>query len=399
MPNGAFITTVSDALKLDYQDMVREQLNQENYLLSIVDQNEKDVNGLYAVLALHLGRSSGVGARPEGATLPTASNQKYKQENVPLSYNYGHIVLSGPLMKAMSSDTGSFVRALDSEVKGIVNDLKRTVNRELFGTSNGVLAQCGTTTASTTVNLNSSTPSNIWQYLGDDILIDIGTVGSPTSIASGLSISSVNEGSNDIVVSSAVTTSSADFIFVSGAGGVGIELTGLQSIVSSSGTLFNVDPSVYPIWASYEADSVGTISDQVFQSAMNATKKKGGEDISTIITTYGVQEAYSATLASNKRYSNTIELAGGFSAVTINAGRGNVTLYPDRDCTDGFAYGLNSSHLFEHQSSDWEFMDQDGATLARIPGTDSYEATLFKYHQLTTDKRNSHFVLKGITES
>jgi len=47
--------------------------------------------------------------------------------------------------------------------------------------------------------------------------------------------------------------------------------------------------------------------------------------------------------------------------------------------------------------SDWSFMDRDGSVLSRVANTDAYEATLYKYHELGTDKRNAHGKLTGLT--
>src|SRR5581483_11617010 len=131
-------------------------LNNTILLLSLIEKNSTDIEGRRAVLSLHVQRNSGVGARAEGGTLPTAGNQTYAQERVPLRFNYARITLTGPIMRAMKSDKGSFVRALESETKGATNDLKRDFNRQLWGTSDGVIIATSTTTSSTTVNLAST---------------------------------------------------------------------------------------------------------------------------------------------------------------------------------------------------------------------------------------------------
>lgn len=397
--SGLSLTTADQALKDDYQDMIREQLNNTNFLLSQVETNSKDVEGRNAVLSLHVSRNTGVGARSENGTLPSAGNQGYRQERVGLHYNYGRIQLSGPVIRAMKSDQGSFTRALESEVKGVTTDLKRDVNRQLYGTSNGVVAALTAANNVTVVPLATATPVSALRQLQDSMIIDIGTVGAPTAVATGLTISAVDFTAKTVTVSSAVTVTGSHRIFRSGAGGAGVELTGLQSIVSDSGTLFNVDPTAFPVWKSYTKASVGSISDAVFEAAMDEINIAGGDDPDFWLTTFGVVRAYTATLTGQKRFTNTIELKGGFSAITVASGRGEVALKSDRDCPDGFAFGLDTDHLFQHQSSDWEFMDQDGAVLSRVPNTDAYEATLFKYHELTTDQRNAHGVLSGITEA
>lgn len=396
---GLNLTTASEALKDDYQPTIREQLNQNIFLLTQIESTSKDVEGLAAVIDLHVGRNTGVGARSENGTLPTAGSQSYKQERVGLHYQYGRIQLSGPVIKAMKSDKGSFTRALDSEVKGVTRDLKNDVNRQLYGTSDGVIATCGTTSSSITVVLDTATPVSALRQLQDSMVVDIGTVGSPTAVAAATLISAVNFTAKTVTVASAVSTTSADFIFRSGAGGTGVELTGLQTIVDSTGTLFNVNPSTYSVWSSYEVGSVGAISDTVFQTAMDEIHIKSGEDVDLFLTTYGVVRAYEATLTAQKRFTNTLELKGGFSAISVASGRGDTALKADHACPDGTAFGLNWGHLVEHQASDWEWMDSDGAVLSRVPNTDAYEATLYKYNELTTDQRNAHGKLTGITEA
>jgi len=132
---GATKTTADAALKEDYQPAVREQINNDIPILTYVEKNTKDTDGRRAVLSLHVTRNSGIGSRAEGGTLPTAGNQGYAEERVSLKYHYGRIQLTGPLMRAADTDKGAFERALDSETKRVVNDLKRDLNRQVWGTS------------------------------------------------------------------------------------------------------------------------------------------------------------------------------------------------------------------------------------------------------------------------
>jgi hypothetical protein len=113
----------------------------------------------------------------ELGTLPTAGYQGYAEERISLRYNYGRIQLSGPVIRAMKSDKGSFTRAVDSESKGVVRDLKQDVERQLFGTSDGVIATCTTTTGSTTVvNLATTTTAVQMRQFRINMRVDIGTV-------------------------------------------------------------------------------------------------------------------------------------------------------------------------------------------------------------------------------
>lgn len=399
---GLDTSTASAALKEDYQPVIREQLNNINVVLSQVEKNTEDVEGLEAVLSLHVSRNSGVGARAEGGTLPTAGNQGYVKSRVGLKRNYGRIEVGGPVIRAMKSDKGSWTRAVESESKGIVTDLKRDVNRQVNGTSNGVIGQCGVTTASTTVVLSNFTSTQMRQ-IEKNMVIDIGTVAAPTGVASARTVTSVNRTAKTIVISgAAVTTAITDFVFRSGAGGAGIELTGLQSIVAASGTLFSVDPATYDSWVSNVEANGGTprnFTELTIETAMDNCNIASGESSWLIVTSHGAARNFAAQLKSLRRYNDTIEIKGGFKGLAVDTPSGSATLVTDRDHPTLQATGLSTAHLTQFEASDWEFMDEDGAVLNRVQNKDAYEATLFKYHELTTDERSAHFRITDLIES
>ncbi len=192
---AASLSTVDAILKDDYKDFL-DNLNEANFLLSQVETRTDTVQGRIARHAVHLGRSSGVGARAENGTLPTAGNQSYATVPVPVRYVYGRIQLSGPTIRQAVSDRGAFIDALDAEMEGIKRDAMKDVNRQLWGTSNGVIAQCGTTSSSTTVVLATTTGSTALRQLFFDggMVVDIGTVAAPTTVASARTVTAVDDG-------------------------------------------------------------------------------------------------------------------------------------------------------------------------------------------------------------
>lgn len=394
------------ALKEDYQPAIREQINQSCMMLMQIEKNSTDIEGRRAVLSLHVQRNSGVGARGDGASLPLAGNQAYAEERVPLRYNYGHIQISGPTIRAMKSDKGSFTRAVDSETKGVTMDLRRDVNRQVFGTSDGAIVAVAANSAVNVLVLSTlATPVQIRQ-IEVGMLVDIGTDAAPTNDATQRTVTAVTPATPSITVSgSPVTTSNGDFIYRFGSGGNApqLELTGLQTIVSASGTLYNINPTTQPLWVSQAFTNASNrqLTENLLEQAMHLTKIYGGEDLNLWVVSDGVFRSYSNQLTSLKRFNSPDELVlkGGFKALSITAGGGEVGMLWDRDSPNNTAYGLNTDHLVQFQMSDWEFMQEDGAVLSRIPGFDAYEAVLFKYHELATDKRNAHAVIQNLLES
>ena len=401
-------TTADGALKEFYLPVARETLNSYTFLLSIIEQNSDDVEGRRAVLSINTGRNEGVGARAELADLPDAGNQGYSEERINLAYNYGRIQISGPTIRSMGSDRGSFVRAVDSETRGVVRDLKNDVNRQVYNPAGGTIAQCGVTSASTTVVVNSATLPYQWRHLRVGMYIDIGTIADPDVVAAKRQITAVDSVAETITISgAAVTTAATHYITRYSAGGQ--EIVGLQEQISDSGTLWNIDPTVVgENWQSFVDDNSGTpraVSEDLYIASAQEVNIRSGEELDLWVTSNGVHRKTAALLQSDKRFPSTNVLRGGYSGLDMssvmqgNTGANEVMLTWDKDCPDDVAYGLSTNRLQHYKMSDWEFMDEDGAVLSRVSGKDAYEATLFCYHQPATDGRNAHCVIKDLIYS
>jgi len=418
---AATLSTVDAILKDDYKEYL-DNLNEANFILSQVETRKDTVQGRIARHAVHLGRSSGVGARAESGTLPTAANQSYATVPVPVRYVYGRIQLSGPTIKQAVTDRGAFIDALDAEMEGIKKDAMKDVNRQLWGTSNGVIAQCGTTSSSTTVVLASSTGSTALRQLFFDggMVVDIGTVASPTTVASARTVTSVDETNKTIAISgAAVTTSSSHYVFRSGAGGASsntgqpgdgqVELTGLQTIVDDTAILHTINPSSQPKWKAYVNSNSGTnrsVTESLITGSIMKVLTNSGKKPRLLVSAEGVNLAISNLLLSLKRNMEQTQLKGGYAGIQFYSpsvsGKGDeapTALYADFDCPNNRLYGINPEVLVFHQVGDgFQFMDLDGAVMNRKPDQDAYEATLYMYGELACKQRNAHFVIKDLTE-
>lgn len=410
------------ALKEDYQPAIREQLNQNIMLLQQVETNTDDVEGREAVLALHTGRNSGVGARSESGgssgTLPTAGSQAYTNARIPVKYNYGRLQVTGPIIEGMKSDRGSFTRAIDTESKGLVQDLKRDVNRQCYTPSTGIIGTVVSfsTGASGTITFATEAEARRLEvgmivdiydgdYLADDTAVTVTAVSVSTKTVTFDALDAavdagdwvVRAGVVPVAISSKATEDNA------------LEIHGLEDIVTDGvGTaghsaglpspwLHGIDGTASTVWASYQNAVSAAPTDSVFEEAMDEVFLNSGEDVDLVVTSHKASRAFAATQKSQKRYVNSQDLKGGFNALTIQTGRGEVALYPERDCLDDVAFLLSTDRLTHWVMSDWSFMDRDGAVLSRVADNDAYEATLYKYHELGTDRRNAHGKLTNLT--
>lgn len=404
------LTTSSGILKDAYAPKIREQLNNKVFLLSQLEKPDNvDVelgeDGAEAVIGLHVQRSSGIKNLADGGTLPTPGNQKYTKQRVPLRTITARIRFTVQVMEAMSTDAGAWERAATSETKRITNDMRRDVNRQLAGDGTGTIATAATSGASTTITMTPSSYVQLEQ-LEVGMVIDISTAATPgaADLASARTINSINRTAKTMVISgAAVATTSGDRIERSGNGGAlggttQKEFTGLKAIVAASGTLFSVDPSVYPVWASYSATTVGNPTENVFEKAIHGVDRAGDGQLKLWLVEHGVARAYSNQLTTLKRTTNTLDLKGGYKGLSVSAGTSETAMVADRDIDAGYAFGIDPEHMFVKQWTPLTWLEDGGGTVLRqTPDQLAYEGTAYWIADLLTDARNSHAVLSGIT--
>lgn len=415
----ATLTHMDGILKEDYKDYV-EQLNQACFILAQVDTKTDTIEGRRAVHSIHTGRSGGVGARREGVALPTADRQRHKAVYVPLRHQFGRIELSVQLINQATGGSASFADAMENEMSGIRNDVMRDTCRQAWGTSNGVIATCGTTSSSTTITLASTTTEAQMRHLYENRVIDVGTVASPTTVASARTITAFSVASKTITISGAAisTTSGTHFVFNSSSGGASdgtgnvddgqSELTGLQHIVDSSGVLHTLDPSTYSVWVAQEYGNSGTnrsLSETMVTQAILQNSIASGGSIDALASNVGVGIVAQQILAAYNRNVDTVDFKGGFKGLKWStpgisgSGAKEVGWFMDFDAPANSIYGLNFDSLTLYQDGTWNWLDADGAVLSRVSGYAAYEATLMATMELACKQRNANFKITDLTES
>jgi hypothetical protein len=384
------LTQANAVLKEDYLGPVRDQLNNDNPIIKKLAAKKQEATGKRFFVPLHYGRNNGIGYRAEGAALPTAGNQKYKESTGNVKYLYGVIEITGPTIKAMRNDKGAFIRAVDSEMKGLLRDLKDQRARALFGDGTGKLANFAVNTS-----VNTLTVSKI-KYFQVGMAIDI-VNNSGTVTVTGRTITNIDAANSTITIGgAAVTTAATDYAVVTG--DLNNEAMGLGGIMSQSLLLQGIDPTTNPWWKPNRIANGGTnraISLALMRQAMDTSELQGGK-VDFLATSYGVRAAYEALLQNNVRYVNAMELEGGNKVLEFDG----KPLYVDRYFESNRMDFLDLDEIDLYQLSDFEWMEDDkGAALAPVPGFDKYAATMFCYETLVTYRRNAHTELADLTEA
>ena len=430
---GFDTSLASDILKTLYLPPVQEMLNNATILLSRLekDSSSTDVSGKNATVPVHYGRnlSAGLGVG-ENAALPEAYSQVYKTAVVPYKTLYGRIQVSGPVIATTKNNQGAFVRAIESEMKGLTKDFKRALNRQLHGDGYDALGYlteaCNSSGGDTQANIDVDDNTGVsFSHLsnGQAIPVDIlnGSTGASRVTATGGYPTMQVTGTTATTVVTSVVTPASTSIGSTADGDIIIpavktssgwassktrQMMGIKAIIGASDPgvlgagLHGLAVATYPWWA---AQVVGSDSSKVDLSFDNmqkvfsqiAVNSDGSEDdIDVLLTSYGVRDAYVRLCTQERRIFNEMKLDGGFKAVTFNG----KPIVADSQCWPGRIYYINFSTLSMFRLQDFTFMEKDGSVWSRVSNTDAYEATLTLYADLGCKIRNQNGLLCGINQ-
>jgi hypothetical protein len=396
----ATLVTASKILKEIYEPKITEWLQNHLKTSKRIEQTSEgvksEVGGKFVVFAVHTKRNHGIGARLEMERLPAPGAQGYARGEVKLAHLYGSIRLSGQAMKLAKTNYQAFASVLDEEVNGIQRDLAKDMNRQIYGTSVGALA-----TASG-ANTGNVIPSTNTQYLEVGMIVDMYSSNGATVRFAGRTVTAVDKNTSftvDGATLGVAAISSGDIL--TREGNLNKEIVGFQQIVNDTGTLFNINPVEEPLWKSVMNRNGGTnraLSESLMTKMVDDVYTEGG-NTTAIFTTLGIRRAYFNLLQQQRRYTEPKKFSGGFEALAFMTDTGDVPLVSDVDCQPNRMYFMNEKALRIYRESDWSFMDEDGSKWARVEGFDAYDATLYKYCNFGTNRRNTHGLIEDVIEA
>ena len=405
-------TGFNAALKEFYLPRFLSTINENRILMSRLerDTSKTDVSGRHARVPVNIRPSQAIGARADsssGPALPTPQSQTWVEVQLGYAFNYGTGRITHPVIQASRTDRGAFLRAVGSEMDGIRRDLKNDINRQLFGDGNGIIG----------VAANAASPgTSLTLQAGHKVKIGMAIdafaakSGGSATIDS-QTVSALNTSTNVATIGSD-TWADNDYIYREDSRGN--EMMGLLGIVDADSaattfvsTLQNVARATYPEWDAQVLANAGTaraLTEDLLDQAILQTAEQADADISLMITSSTQFRKIGQMLTPDRRYSPTMELDGGFTAINW----ANIPIVWDRDCPrtsqvvqDGsdmdMLFGLDESSLAIYQLADWDFDDTDGNVMHRRQDVAAYDATLFYYGQLGTTDPANNFVIRDLS--
>lgn len=355
----------ADAVLKDvYEGPVVEQLNYKMYMLDQIEREEKfqiTARGRRAILAAHYGRNRGRGARGDGGTLPNAGEQKYEDVQVPINYFYQGIEITDAAVEASKKDDGAFVDLLHSEVTGATQDMKKDVNRQIWGPGNGMLADVRATGAA-----NSATVAiDTLQYvkIGDPVDILVKSTGALIhSTGEARTVTALSETGPTLTLDTGPTgtiTTGTHGVYLSGS--YGKEMKSLQEIVATGRTLFGINSATAGMeWWNSQVIDVGSSASATALAGENAFERisdkvgaTGQGETQSFVTTRGIRRNLADSFQSTKRFTNreAVQIHGGFSAIMVSAGAGEVPVIIDDDCPKQNVFAIDKEALRWYQQT------------------------------------------------
>ena len=381
------MTTISNALKYWYLEGLRAQINeQSSAFLAQLERTSEHVEGYKIKMGLTYGVTGGIGNRGDTDALPTVNPRKFSQAEWDTKNIFARIQVSDKTIAASRSNRGAFVQALTHDLEAAERDAKRDMSRQVMGDGTGKLATVVSETHSDTI-YSVVVDSAKWFYEG--MLIDCYTgTAKDTSEAE---IKSVDKATNTIVFDTTTAPAANDVIYL--AGNKGLELTGVKAVMTANSTIYNIDRANNKWFNPTLLAINGEISEIKIQEGIDEAEDEAGNTIDFLIAEKGVKRAYMNLLAATKSIVNTIELKGGFKAVSFNG----IPLVGDRYCASGELLALSLKNWKMYEMDDWSWLDEDGGILTRVSGKPIWEATLRKYADLGVDLPKGQVCFQNIT--
>lgn len=384
--------TAEQALKIVYHGLLSQRLNTEvDPLYNMIKSTSENISGKEVRKAAPFGLNGGVGAGTETGPLPESAGQNFIQFVSGTKNMYGTIAISDKSILASGNSAGAFAQLLETEINGLMDASKFNLSRAMHGNGTGLLATCGVANATLVI------PVDTVKFLMEGVMIDLYDKNAGAYIASGQKrrIKAVDRAGKKIVLdgSATVTTTANVEIYVQGSRN--LEITGLEQIFDNDGTLYGVDRTVHYWMNPYMEAINGTISDVKIQKAIDEVNELTGSNIDYIAVSSGVRRAYYAYLESTKRNVNTMDMKGGFKAISYNG----IPLVSNRFKKDGTMQLLDTKQFMFHQLCDWRWMEgTKGSILNQIAGTPLWSATLVKYAEMICDHPGAQAQLTAIEE-
>lgn len=366
------VSTADAILKELYVGPIVEMLNQKTYCIDQIerDTDHIDLVGRQAVWPVHKGRNRGRASTGDGGTLPAGKQQSWNDAKIKIHYHYTGIEITDGAMEASKSNEGAFISVLDAETKGAAVDMRKDINRQVFGGGSGSQTEVGllgriATTATGEEVIKVVSEADM-QYIQIEDVIDIVKISNGKKEANGVEKAEVTarnvakkEFTISVKIPGEIKESEKYGVYVHG--NRENEMDGLRRMTGANRTLheINSETAGNAFWngntkaVGVSATEPAVAGETAFEELADLVGQQGNGDVEVHLTTRGIRRRLAESYSSQKRFTNkeAVEVHGGYSAIMVN----EVPVIADDDAPKGYSFGFNKSALkfFEQAAPQW----------------------------------------------
>lgn len=458
-PTELDATVANEILKKVYAPRIREAVPTKTLLLNRLRRNTEDVVGLNLNISVHEAFSEAL-AYTNGQVFPQPQANQYDQLQYQLQRLYAQIQIDGKVIFDMKNNLGSYIRAVDAEVKGMTTSLKIAANEEMFMGAGGVRAivssvahAAGVTTVTVVTAADTAWPYEpSVRYIRPNMVIGFVSdtdedTDTPTLISSGEATpkyaarvtgvdrvnntftitgdwqTATNVAAGDFIIRAMFTANAVDGNYDCTAGpkgsGTGANMQkqpyGLFDIVSN----VDLDDTTLALFfgASDTRAHIGGVESagkSFWQSYVNDLGAGGADynemDVETMLNFIEENSTGSPNIMITSygvlRAAKAFYLSDRHINVPIKTIDGwaraivhsGIPLVADRHCQSNTLYALDEEHLMIGESNSGQWRDIKGQILMPRETSDAWYAIWFWFHELLTDMRHVHGKIQRINE-
>jgi len=403
------IASLSTVLKEVYtSETLKKQFYDDNPVLAKIRQVTGTVIGRQATVPIQTGANGGyTSVGPNGGSLNPAGAPGVSTATYTLVYNWMQIAIEDAVLNQSNGGSTSVVDAVDFTMQDAIQAMSRQISRQLVGDGTGFIAQCATTTASTTLLLapaGRGANAIARNHLRVGLPIDIGTTADSDSQASGVFITDVNPdpAAPSLTLSSAVTAGATHFVSIANPNSVtatNTELNGFRNIAGSNTTpLGGIDPAVAGngFWKPAVVDSTAAVWSIAKAAALQQSvfQNTGKFDVQ-VFTSPKQATAMYTTLQNQVRFAGEMNMgAGGVGGLVGLSWNGQgINVMPDIYDSDWFLINLADLVRVTGAMKDPTWVSETegrGKSLGWSQGTTQFVDGVRWPFQIGAARRNTH---------
>ena len=416
-------------LKIDYHGPMVDLLENSTFFLSRAERYVEPTGGKFFYIPLRKGRTSSIGARNDGTTeaLPVGATPAWDAATFTAKSLYATIRITGFSMRTSARSQDAFERALTSDMELTVTDMKKDLNRQIFGDGSAELARIASIATNTLTLVHHLYPTWPNKFLYVNEIVDARTIASGAVATGGITGDSVTL----TAISGTATVAFTGSAFTVTATSMALyrednmNTTAPKEIYGLVAALYNVNPSSAAIppgttsygtrltanygnidrstntwWQGNVLANAGTLrpfSVSLVAAGIDEAEIKGGGKISIIQTNHSIYRVYGNTLAAAKQFDGAVmKMDGGWTALDCMG----IPMFKDTECPDYHMFLIDETTMMLGVVGDWAWIEGDGGSiLTRITGYDQYEGVFNRDCQLICNAPNKNCVIADVAHS